>query len=241
MNLPSLPDFSHIIKDEAAHTYTTSEGQVLRNVTGILAALEEPFDADYWAPIKAAERGMTADALKAEWEQASRDAMARGTQFHDQLYRRLTGQRIDGPLLPEIEAFDYWWPAHQSINGLELLKAEWVIGDAALGVAGTLDALFIDKAGDLILYDWKTGKKFYPYSKYYLLDPFSDVMKCELHKYSLQVSLYRLLLRRAGLPHIRAGRIVHFRPDAAPWVYGAADYTDRLEAWLTHRPEAIGS
>jgi ATP-dependent exoDNAse (exonuclease V) beta subunit len=241
MNLPTLPDFSHIIKDEATHTYTTTDGQVLRNVTGIIATLEEPFNADYWAPIKAAERGTTAEALKAEWEKSSQDALARGTQFHEQLHHRLTGQAIEAPLLPEIEAFDYWWAIHQEMNGLQLLKAEWVIGDATLGVAGTLDALFVDKQGDLVLYDWKSGKKFYSASRYTLLEPFSDVGKCELHKYSLQVSLYRLLLRRAGLPHVRAGRIVHFRPDATPWAYNVVDYTDRLEAWLTQQPEALGS
>lgn len=238
MNI-TLPDFSHIIKDEASHTYTTADGQSLRNVTAIIKTLEEPFDADYWAEVKAAERFTTKAEILAEWEQSQKTATQRGLLFHDFADQTLQGETLAATTL-EMSAFRDWWKA-QDTTGLRLLQSEWVIGDTALGIAGTLDALFIDANNDLILYDWKTGKKFFTHSRYYLLDPFSDLNNSELCRYSLQLSLYRLLLRRAGMPHIRAARIIHFRADGTSQQYTAYDFTDRLEAWLTNQPEVIGS
>lgn len=243
MNPPSLPEFSHIIKDEAAHTYTTVDGQSLRNVTAIIKQLEEPFDADHWAPIKAAENGITEAEQRAAWEDSRKSAMAKGIKFHNQIQTLLEAKDLaPAEYLPETYGFLKWWTNHQQPpHALQPLQSEWVIGDPALGIAGTLDVLFINLQGDLLLYDWKSGKKFLTYSRYSLLFPFEDVPKSELHCYSLQVSLYRLILRRAGLPQVRTGKIVHFTADGNFQVYNALDYADRLEAWLTKQPHLIQS
>jgi hypothetical protein len=233
MNLPTLPIFTHIHKDEATHTYTTADGQQLANVSGIVKSLEKPFDSDYWAQVNASKRGTTAEVVKAEWEAAQTLALHRGIRFHDFACRTLQGETL-AAATPEMAAFVKWYFA-QSESGLKVVTAEWVIGDSTLGIAGTIDALFMNEEGDLMVYDWKSGKKFYTYSRYPLLYPFDDIPNCEFHRYSLQVSLYRLILRRAGLPHVRLGKLVHFAPNGEFEVYTALDYADRLEAWLSRQ------
>jgi ATP-dependent exoDNAse (exonuclease V) beta subunit len=242
MNLPALPDFSHITKDEATHTYTTHEGQVLRNVTALIQSLQIPFDAPYHAGRKAAERGTTAAVILAEWEQNRTTAKARGTWFHTHIQHRLTDQPIaDETLLPEMIAFDHWWEdTRAGTAGLSPIRSEWVIGDVALGIAGTLDALLVDAHGHLVLYDWKTGKRFNTYNRFdSLRAPFSDLPDCELYRYSMQLSLYRLILRRAGVSPVTGTYILHFGPNGGYQRYTALDFTDRLEAWLTRQPATL--
>jgi ATP-dependent exoDNAse (exonuclease V) beta subunit len=247
MNLPTLPDFSHILKDEATHTYTTADGQVLRNATALVESLQIPFNADYHAGRKALDRGISKEAVLAEWEQIRTTAQARGTRFHAHIQARLAGEEVAteegaGTDMLETSLFDHWWEdARVGPARLEPLQTEWVMGDSTLGIAGTADALFINGQGRLVLVDWKTGKRFNTYNRFQsLLAPFSDVPDCELYRYSMQLSLYRLILRRAGLPPISESYIFHFSGHGYQR-YSALDFTDRLEAWLTHQPTLIAS
>jgi ATP-dependent exoDNAse (exonuclease V) beta subunit len=243
MNQIILPDFSHILKNEATHTYTTADGQVLRNATAIVQSLQIPFDAPHHAGRLASERGISKEAILAEWEQIRTTAQAKGEAFHAYVKARLAGEVVEAPAdMPEATFFNDWWE-DSSVGParLEPLCSEWVMGDSTLGIAGTADALFITGQGCLMLVDWKTGKRFNTYNRFQtFLAPFTDLPDCELYRYSLQLSLYRLILRRAGLSPVAESYIFHFSGHGYQR-YSALDFTDRLEAWLTHQPTLIAS
>jgi hypothetical protein len=203
MNHPNLNEiFTHIKFNPANHTYRCN-GQSLTNVTKFIKQYQQPFDADYWAARKAEERGCTPAEIKAEWDAKRQAGQEKGTKIHQHIAQTLTGQLAPADpflalndRLPEMNAFDQFWQTIQAT--LQPLKIEWVVGDTSLGIAGTADALFYStKTGQYHLWDWKTGGKFKTNNPFQnLLAPFDELPDCELNTYSLQTSLYRLIIER---------------------------------------------
>ena len=81
----------------------------------------------------------------------------------------------------------------------KLLKAEWVIGDKQAQIAGRIDAIIqFQREGKTItsLLDWKTGTIKLKNHFQKMKPPFSDLDDCAYNHYSIQLSLYRLILER---------------------------------------------
>ena len=154
--------FSSIVFDPKHHTYTL-DGKRLASVTGLVSKLKNPFDSAYWAQRKAAERGVAVQVILDEWDAKGKASIERGHKVHAYIAQVLLGQVEADPFLalngklPEMEAFDGLW---KQIGGLTRpVEVEWVIGDAELGVAGTVDTLlYSDITGQHHVWDWKTGK-----------------------------------------------------------------------------------
>ncbi len=256
---PTLPTFDHITFDEANHTYTAPDGTPLTSVTRVIKELQTPFDTEYWSARKAAERGVSKDVIIAEWEEKRRASAERGTRVHAYIHHMLAamgGQPPSDPRfilsnLPEERAFAAFLRDAYDRGSFDVapLALEYVIGDVELGIAGTVDALFTNPNygpyyGDIYLFDWKTGGKFATSNRFQtLLPPFDDLDDCELNYYSLQVSLYALILRRAGLTALLMERayIVHLASDGTYRTWGTPpDLPARMEAWLLERKAQLG-
>jgi hypothetical protein len=100
------------------------------------------------------------------------------------------------------------------------------------GLCGTLDFLgWHVPTQQLYVLDWKTNKAINSDRDTIwrmMWGPFKDLADHEHNTYSLQISLYRVLLEEAGLP-TGGGAIVHLPPGrAAAQVYKAIDYRSRL-------------
>jgi hypothetical protein len=98
-------------------------------------------------------------------------------------------------------------------------------------VAGTVDALFSsNKTNREHIADWKTGKfrTFSPYGER-LLKPFNDLHNCQAVMYSLQTSLYRLILERQGHA-MGTSWIIHLDGEAR--AHKCLDLRERLLAWI---------
>ena len=233
-------DFSQIKFNPQHHTYTLGD-QRLRNVTSFVSGFKPPFDADYWAGRKADEREITVDEIKAEWRAKGDASRERGQRVHEHIEAVLQGRvQTDDPFLamnealPEERAFDHLWQNKFS-SMVEVHKTEWVIGDADLGIAGTADAVLRARDTQLWhLWDWKTGKKFNassPYGKF-LLPPFDDLDECELNVYSLQLSVYRLIIERNTGLELGPSYIVYLSKSGGWKIYEAVDLRGRVEEAL---------
>jgi ATP-dependent exoDNAse (exonuclease V) beta subunit len=81
-----------------------------------------------------------------------------------------------------------------------------------------IDALFL-YGGKIYILDWKTNKKFETDEtcryKERLLAPFGKYLKSHLSEYSLQISLYALILEEYGF-EIAGGYLVHIGPGDEP-------------------------
>ena len=230
--------FDVIEFDPQWHRYVLN-GKVLRSVTTVLKDLKTPFDADYWAAKKAEERGVTVAEIRAEWDKKRDESIAKGNAVHAHIEQVLKGESpAADPFLglleplPEVAAFDALWQKFSPV--IEPVHVEWVIGDEELGIAGTVDALFRDRrTGKHHIWDWKTNSRFNTDNKFQRLKaPFDDVPECELTNYSLQVSLYRLIIERNTGLDMGDSYIVHFSRDGQFTLHKARDYRARLLDWL---------
>jgi hypothetical protein len=182
--------------DEASHTYTL-DGRVLTSVTQFLGRFFEKFDAPAVARrvvnnANSKYYGRDPDELVAEWEANSRKARELGTLLHHNIQQYLVdgevlGERSDE--LPHFETFiagKDWRP---------LMVEERVCCPEA-GIAGTIDAVFEDARGNLVICDWKRANKMKLDNRWQKAKPpIQHLDDCDLSKYSLQLSLYRHLLR----------------------------------------------
>lgn len=231
-------NFADIVFNEKYHSYTY-QGQRLTSVSKTIAPLKPTTDWDAKAQKAADERGVDVEVVKAEWEANRQKAMARGSKVHEWIAKRLTDRLPAFPdpflalneRLPEMDAFERFWTERPGA-GNPAMWVEWVVGDADLGIAGTVDAV-VNTGDDLHLFDWKTGKAFTTENRFSrLLPPFNDLDDCELASYSLQLSLYRLIVERNSDMVLGDSYIVHLDGDGGYTVHKAMDLRGRLEEWL---------
>lgn len=237
-------NFEEIKFNSRFHTYSY-QGRPLTAVTKVCGQFKEPFERDYWAGQKAVERGLSVAEILAEWQASGDAGREKGEKVHAYIKQILSAG-------PEAEPDSFLalneWPAEAQIFGsfwrqrlstyAEPFRCEWVVGDAAMGIAGTIDAVLRHRdTRDYHIFDWKTNRKFTtenPWGKK-LLPPFDDLAECDLNFYSLQVSLYRLILARnpdfSSHPGRALGRsyIVHLGPGGYQ-IHQALDLSDRLLA-----------
>lgn len=231
-------DFTKIIFNPQYHTYTL-DGQKLTSVTKVVGQLKPPFDADTIATKQAAKLGTTKEAVLAEWDAKRQAGLERGNRVHEHIRSTLLGLTVQPDRFLDMNtkpveclAFDRFW--EQIKSTVDVKWVETVIGDYNLGIAGTVDAVLVDKqTGACRLWDWKTGDKFRLDNRFQTLNPpFADCDDCELVNYSLQASLYRLIIERNTSLEFSATYILHLSPSNGFNVYNAIDYRQRLVEWL---------
>lgn len=229
--------------DEAAHVYTVA-GRRTQSVTTVLKEIKPEFDAQRMSLRVARRTGRRQEQILAEWAEKGRVARDMGHEVHKHIedtIRYSKQMEMNGVLPPvpmrnETRAFNEWWAGAK--ESLSFLAAEYMVADTELGVAGTVDAFFeSSKSGMRICMDWKTGKQFRCGRDSYddLLAPFEDLPNNEFHVYSLQCSIYRLIMERAGGEETGDPFILWLPPEGEAQYFRAMDLRDRVEAWLRGR------
>jgi len=214
--LEKLKVFDNIKFEPEAHKYWFEgldiKPEELISATGLTGTLHKPFDSDFWATKKAKDRGCTKEMILEEWDNKAKRACDKGTLVHYYMECNLSNKPFEIPaeLNREeiVEAFEKTKPAadrflNMYIKTGELIpvRSEVKVGIPEWRVVGTIDQLFLDKQGNLWIYDWKTNGKFTTENKWqYLLPPFDNCPDSNLHAYSGQLSIYRLILEKIGLP-----------------------------------------
>ncbi len=230
--------FDQISFNPTYHTYTL-DGKRLKNVTSLVNEVKVPFDREGISARQAKEKGVPQEFILDEWEENGRIAREKGSKTHHYILQRLTGAMDDDPILalnetiPEMDSFDRFWQKAQA--NMEADQVEWVVGDVELGIAGTIDLVLFHRGTGLYhLFDWKTGKFEYRSEwNRFMLPPFDHLDDCHLNHYSLQLSLYKLILQRNTDITLGDSYIVHLTDDYQ--IAKAIDLTEQAEAWLIDR------
>lgn len=234
-------DFSDIEFNAQNHTYRhRPSGLWLKSVTSKISQVKPPFDAPAVAAKVVARKGGTVEALLTEWDATRAAGQERGKRVHAHIETVLRGieSQADDPFLalnsgqPEITAFDDLWRRLRPT--VEVRKVEWIVGDVALGLAGTVDTvLWSPDTETFHIWDWKTGKKFETANSWErMLKPFAGFDSCELVHYSLQTNLYRLLIERNTDLRLGDSYLVHLAPTGDYHVHKALDLRAELAEWL---------
>lgn len=228
--------------DPISHTYTYQDPldpfpSRFISVTQFISQFKKKFDSEFWAKKKAAETGKTRHQVLQEWQQISETAMGLGTDVHQWIESFYKGESPALPVCPiarkRIEGFlelhrlklHKLTPVHQEFR---LFSKKWKL-------AGTTDGIF-EMGGDYYVGDWKTNKKFTtdstPNGRWQkLLWPFDDLWDNSLNSYSIQLSLYRLLLEEAGFK-TKGSFLVWIGPETKPEMHKAVDLRERLYDFL---------
>jgi hypothetical protein len=233
--------------EEKEHVYTY-ENTKYDSVTTFLKIFKEPFKKDYWANKKAIERGISKEEILKEWNDKASSAGTLGTDVHKWIEDFWTGlnegiepqDHSDPEVMSRVGKFmDVY---EKRLSRLVPLKSELKIFSRKWRLAGTIDQPFlfwddIRKKPLLIIGDWKTNKEFkhddHPKGKYKkLLRPFADLYENQHNEYSIQISLYRLILEEEAGIETEDGFLCHIGPDEPAKLYRTKDLRERLKIYL---------
>lgn len=227
---------SNFIFDEKEHVYTY-KGSIMRGCTSFLNTFIKPFDSEYWAKKKAEEEGITTEEKLAQWDEIRERSCYLGTLVHN--YIEDFYEKNSTELTEDEEANERifeWHKIYESmLKDMVSIGSEIRVFSKKYNLAGTIDKLYLYK-GMLIIGDWKTNKKIktdkdFCFGK--LLYPFEKLKENELNKYSLQLSIYALILEEIGL-EITSGFICHIPHTGECQIYKTKDLRAELRNYLTN-------
>lgn len=219
------------------HKYTY-EGEQFESVTRFIQQFHKPFEQDYWSKKKADEGGVTQESILEEWKKLNDYANEIGTgthqwieDYYNQVWREIPSN-LD--LIHRINKFNKVYG--KQLHKLDPIKFEVRVFSKKWKIAGMIDSLFLYK-GKIYIIDWKTNKMFtdsdHPKGKYEkLLHPFEDHFKNHHTEYSIQLSMYALILEEWGF-EIGGAYIVHIGPgDEEAQLIKVIDMRENLKMFL---------
>jgi len=219
--------------DPVAHRYTY-EGEPFISVTRFIQQFHKPFEQDYWSKKKAEQAGVPQDWILAEWKKLNDYANEVGTDTHqwiedyfNQIWKPLPNN-LD--VIHRINKFNKIYA--KQLFKLEPLKFEVRVFSPKWKIAGMIDSLFLYK-DKLVMVDYKTNKNFTIENSYgeKLLEPFQEYDKCHLTEYSIQLSLYKLILKEIELD-VKVCYLLYIGPDEEAKIYKSFDFSDMLNDYL---------
>jgi ATP-dependent exoDNAse (exonuclease V) beta subunit len=236
--LEKLEEFndSDFIFDPVKHRYTYL-GEEFISVTRFIQQFHKPFEQEYWSQRKADEAGVPQEWILNEWKKLNDYANEVGTETHnwieDYFNKNWKSLPTNLDVINRINKFNIIYA--KQLHKLEPLKFEVRVFSKKWKIAGMIDSLFIYR-GKIYILDWKTNKNFTTDEslkyKEKLLAPFSDFFKSHLSEYSIQLSLYSLILEEYGF-EIGGAYLVHIGPDDEPAnLYKVIDMRDNLKMFL---------
>ena len=245
------PDFTF---NEEHHTYRY-KGNKYKSVTTIIKDFCQEFDADYWSRKKAIDRieedggdmsnkniDLVTEQILKEWDDKRDRSCDLGTMVHLYLEQKFSTELDievveDTEALLRIEKFETLITPR--MKDFVSISQELRIFSHSLKISGTIDGLFLrfmeDGSVKLYIIDYKTNgnlktDKDKNYSK--LKAPFGKYWENELNKYSIQLSLYKLILAEYGIK-VDDCVLIYLPPsDRKPEVMRCKDLTPELEMYF---------
>lgn len=223
--------------DPVEHKYTL-DGEHFISVTQFISRFHKEFDSDYWSKVKAEQAGISQEEMLAQWKALNDRANFVGSAMHNwienyfnQVWQELP---LDLDVIDRINKFNKIYAT--SLYKLKPIKFEQRIFSRKWKIAGMMDALF-EYNGNVFIVDWKSNSKWThdgheKGKKEPLLYPFNDYYKNHLNEYSIQVSLYKLILREIGI-EIKTAYLVHIPSYEEATIYKTHDFSNILEEYLT--------
>lgn len=173
--------------------------------------------------------GKTVEEILQLWKQNGAEAASAGTNVHefceacflymtgqdeliDEKFReRLTEEGLVA-LDPKEESAAKWWEETDWNRFVPIAKETRVV-NVQLGYAGTFDLLLWDLyTQSFAVRDWKTNKDLTRWFGEMLLPPLTMIRSNDIGKYTVQQTLYTVVLRRLGMP-VTANILIWLRQD----------------------------
>lgn len=207
--------FEKIIFYEEEHKYFVEDIQY-NSVSSIIEIYTPKFDVEKISKRVAKRENCSTKEITQKWAIRRDFSMVRGTEFHCYVETYLNeGKKIEviTPIQQEINAFHRFWD-NKNRNRYQIIATELIIYDEELEIAGTIDCILYEKEKkEFYIVDWKTNKEIKTENKYAkLFTPFENLDDCNYNKYSIQTSIYRMILEKNFDIKITDSFIIHFPP-----------------------------
>lgn len=195
----------NIIFVEEGHLYTILDSGIHPiSVTSIIHKYFPQFDADkiitkmMQSPNFAYGKyaGKTREQIKLEWDENGRSASSLGTAMHLDIENFFNAYPINNPDSKEFLMFlDFWNDLLKQYPTIKPYRSEWVVFDEDIGLSGSIDGVFDDGYGNIIIFDWKRSKEIKMSNRFEKgFKPFDKYDNCNYSHYSLQLNFYRHML-----------------------------------------------
>lgn len=219
-------------------------GKKLTSATGYLDRFVTPFDRDGLSKSKAAKLGITQEDMLIQWDAKRDRACDVGSMTHEYIEHFFEGKKLkvkDQDVINKISKFHSIYES--KLKTLTPIASEVRLFSKRWPICGTLDQLFLYE-GQILVGDWKTNEKIktdkdFNFNKW-LLGPFSKWKENEVNKYSIQISLYQLILEEAGI-YSDYGFICHLpHGEDEPKIYKLHNFKNELRAHLDNELHLTG-
>lgn len=192
-------------------------------------------------------------AVQARWKYAGDYACALGTQIHSVMenlwYKK--DYHFDDRLeehFPGMKADFEWRKQNRCIplfNKMKNIYApvanEFIVYDQEHAICGTIDMIAYNmKTKQYAIVDWKTSKRFDTKSftgSDFLNAPFNDIEVCNTAEYSLQLSLYKYMLKKKIDMPIAELLLFQIpgKDNRMPMVHRCMDLSERIQSFLENK------
>ena len=205
---------SNLVLNEEEHKYTlkTKPNLEFTSVTTLIHKFFQPFDAEKTAVYLVSKvqkyKDKTAEELLADWKQSGRD----GNEVHKQLETYLNNQ--SQPKHPKARQGVKWLEDNEYGNGDFKFYSEVTLYSEEIKIAGTIDLLIYNTATDeYALGDWKTSKviRKLGYKNAMGTGPAKELEDCNYIHYSLQLSMYRYILKEYYDLEVKNQKLIHLK------------------------------
>lgn len=215
---------AHITFDEGPHIYTIDGDSDFMSVTTWNHSHFEHFDADAiienmmrskrWPQSK--YYGMTPDEIKTLWEKNRDAAASAGTAMHLDIERFYN----EVPVTNDSSEYEHFLQFHTFFQStrpeVRPYRTEWMVWDAELKFAGSIDMVYENPDGTLLIYDWKRSKeikKVNAWGKSAHTECVSHLPDTNFWHYALQLNTYKALLEKNYGKRVVELALVCLHPD----------------------------
>ena len=137
--------------------------------------------------------GMTKEEIITQWDDSRDEASSAGTNLHYDIECYYNNCPNDNDSLE----YSYFLKFAEDFKNLKPYRTEWMIWHEDIKIAGSVDMVFEQEDGTLLIYDWKRSKeitKTTGFNKYATTECISHLPDTNYWHYCLQLNVYKRIL-----------------------------------------------
>jgi ATP-dependent exoDNAse (exonuclease V) beta subunit len=197
------PRDEFIVFDEGPHIYTVHGEQGYTSVTTWNHHHFEQFDSEKIINnILRGKRmkdptykyyGMTKEQIQSDWDMNRDAASGSGTKMHYDIECYWNGMEVQNDSIE----FEYFKNFVRDFPELKPYRTEWMVYYEEYKLSGSIDMIFENEDGTLLIYDWKRCKEITHennYGKYSTTPCISHFPDTNFWHYTLQLNMYKTIL-----------------------------------------------
>ena len=210
---------SYISFEEGPHIYTIEKDSNYTSVTTWNHSHFPKFNADKiigkmmnsknWKTSK--YFGKTKDEIKKEWDDNKNQAAEAGTKIHYDIECYYNNNKI----INNSVEYSYFNSFLDNTKHMVPYRTEWMIYDKELKLAGSIDMVYENSDGTLMIYDWKRCKEIKRDNHWQsaTTDCISHLPDSNFWHYSLQLNTYKAILEKNYGKKISKMCLICIHPD----------------------------